>query len=44
MEAIREELDLVEEIRIQASMREAVIPREFDIGDLVLRRANVASP
>ncbi|KAK2456096.1 hypothetical protein QL285_003492 [Trifolium repens] len=50
-EALREELDLVEEIRTRASLKEAtlkqkvaarhdtkVIPREFDVGSLVLRR------
>ncbi|KAK2356969.1 hypothetical protein QL285_094283 [Trifolium repens] len=50
-EALREELDLVEEIRTGASLKEAtlkqkvaarhdtkVIPREFDVDSLVLRR------
>jgi hypothetical protein len=50
-EALREELDLVEEIRTGASLKEAtlkqkvatrhdtkVIPREFEIDSLVLRR------
>lgn len=51
--AVREDLDLVEEIRNQASLREImvkqrmatrfnknVIPREFEIGDLDLRRVD----
>lgn len=53
-EAIREELDLIEELRSHAALKEAlikqgtasrhnakVVPRDFVVGQLVLRRASI---